>query len=157
MQRSGMIVAAVIAGAAVGVLLLDAVSLGTASPASAEGLQPGLWRTIQTPTLNGIEGPPRETRRCLSPAEVADLDRTFSPRFGTTNSACEQAEHDLTPQRLKWRLQCRGQLDMDIAGEFVFERPDRYTATVVANSSMLGKPMQEVVTRIEAERIGECE
>ena len=77
--------------------------------------------------------------------------------FGTTNSACEQIEHELTPQRLRWRLQCRGQLDMDVAGEFVFERPDRYTATIVAISSMLGKMMQEVHTRIEAERVGECE
>ena len=81
--------------------------------------------------------------RCLRDAEVNDLERTFSPVYGTTNSACEQTERDFTPQRLKWRLQCRGQLDMDVAGEFVFERRDRYTATVVASSSMLGKLMQE--------------
>jgi hypothetical protein len=123
----------------------------------ADGLDAGLWRTVQTPTLNGVAGPPRESNRCLRPADVADLDRTFSPVFGTTNSACERVEHEITPQRLKWRLQCRGQLDMDVAGEFVFERPDRYTATIVALSSMLGKPMQEVHTRIEAERIGDCE
>ena len=94
--------------------------------------------------------------RCLRDADVNDLDRTFSPVYGTTNSACEQVEHEFTPQRLKWRLQCRGQLDMDVAGEFVFERPDRYTATIVAVSSMLGKTMQEVHTRIEAERVGDC-
>jgi hypothetical protein len=124
--------------------------------AHADGIQPGLWRSIQTPTVNGITAPPRETTRCLRDAEVNDLKRTFSPVYGTTNSACEQVEDEFTPQRLKWRLQCRGQLDMDVAGEFVFERPDRYTATIVANSSMLGKPMQEVRTRIEAERVGEC-
>jgi Protein of unknown function (DUF3617) len=124
--------------------------------AHAEGLQAGLWRSVQTPALNGIAGPPRETMRCLRDAEVADLERTFSPVYGTTNSACEQVEREFTPQRLKWRLQCRGQLDMDVAGEFVFERPDRYTATIVASSSMLGKLMQETHTRIEAERVGEC-
>jgi hypothetical protein len=126
-------------------------------PAYADGLQAGLWQTVQTPTLNGIAGPPRETKRCLRAADVNDLDRTFSPVYGTTNSACEQVEHEFTPQRLRWRLQCRGQLDMDVAGEFVFERPDRYTATIVAISSMLGKTMQEVQTRIEAERVGDCE
>ena len=98
----------------------------------------GLWRAIQTPTLNGIAGPPRETMRCLREADVNDLDRTFSPVYGTTNSACEQVEHEFTPQRLKWRLQCRGQLDMDVAGEFVFERRDRYTATIVASSPCSG-------------------
>jgi hypothetical protein len=126
-------------------------------PARGEGLEAGLWRTVQTPTLNGVVGPPSESKRCLRAAEVGDLSRTFSPVFGTTNSACERVEHELTPQRLRWRLQCRGQLDMDVAGEFVFERPDRYTATIVAISSMLGKTMQEVYTRIEAERVGECE
>ena len=124
--------------------------------AHADGLDAGLWRSVQTPTLNGIAGPPRETMRCLRDADVSDLDRTFSPVYGTTNSACEQTEHEFTPQRLKWRLQCRGQLDMDVAGEFVFERRDRYTATIVASSSMLGKLMQETHTRIEAERVGEC-
>src|SRR5262249_4255281 len=125
--------------------------------AGGEGLQAGLWRSIQTSSINGIAGPPRETLRCLREAEVSDLKRTFSPVYGTTNSACEQVEDEFTPQRLKWRLQCRGQFDMDVAGEFVFERRDRYTATIAASSSMLGKPMQETHTRIEAERVGECQ
>lgn len=137
--------------------LVAASALMAPSPARADGLQAGLWRSVQTPTLNGMVGPPRETMRCLRDADVNDLDRTFSPVYGTTNSACEQVEHEFTPQRLKWRLQCRGQLDMDVAGEFVFERTDRYTATIVALSSMLGKVMQQVHTRIEAERVGECQ
>ena len=126
-------------------------------PARADGIDAGLWRTIQTPSINGMAGPPRETSRCLRDADVGDLKRTFSPVYGTTNSACEQVEDDFTPQRLKWRLQCRGQLDMDVAGEFVFERRDRYTATIVATSSMLGKVMQQVHTKIEADRVGECQ
>jgi hypothetical protein len=133
------------------------VAISVSISAHAEGIDAGLWRSVQTPTINGIAGPPRETARCLREAEVSDLKRTFSPVYGTTNSACEQIEEELTPQRLKWRLQCRGQLDMDVAGEFVFERRDRYTATIVASSSMLGKVMQEVHTRIEAQRVGECQ
>lgn len=148
MQRSamGLIVAACLAAASASTM-----------PACADGIEAGLWRSVQTPTLNGMAGPPRETMRCLRDADVNDLERTFSPVYGTTNSACEQVEREFTPQRLKWRLQCRGQLDMDVAGEFVFERPDRYTATIAAVSSMLGKTMQEVLTRIEAERVGACQ
>ena len=148
MQRSamGLIVAACVAAASASTM-----------PARAHGLEAGLWRSVQTPTLNGMAGPPRETMRCLRDADVNDLERTFSPVYGTTNSACEQVEREFTPQRLKWRLQCRGQLDMDVAGEFVFERPDRYTATIAAVSSMLGKTMQEVLTRIEAQRVGACQ
>jgi hypothetical protein len=124
--------------------------------AQADGLEAGLWQTRQTVTINGMTAPPRESTRCLSASAVGDLDGTFSPVYGTTNSACERVEHEFTPQRLKWRLQCKGQADQDVAGEFVFERPDRYTATIQARFSMLGKLMQEVVTTIEAERVGEC-
>ena len=128
---------------------------GAGQGALAEGLQAGLWRAVQTPTINGVTGPARANTRCLTPVDVGDLERTFSPVSRTTNSTCEQTERELTPQRLKWRLQCKGQLDMDVAGEFLF-RDDRYSATIVASSSMLGKLMQEVRTVIEAERIGEC-
>jgi hypothetical protein len=135
-------------------ILLGSLAAATAG-ARAEGLQPGLWRATQTPTVNGIAGPPRQNTRCLTPADVGDLDRTFSPVSRTTNSTCERTKHESTPQRLRWRLQCRGQLDMDVAGEFLFN-DTRYSATIVASSSMLGKLLQEVRTVIEAERVGEC-
>jgi hypothetical protein len=44
---------------------------------------------------------------------------------------------------------------MDVAGDFSFESPERYSATITARSSMQGRRMQEVTTSIEAERIGE--
>ena len=36
-------------------------------------------------------------------ASTSAKDKTFSPVSRTTNSACEQTEHDSTPQKLKWR------------------------------------------------------
>jgi hypothetical protein len=77
---------------------------------------------------------------------VLDLEKTFSPISRTTNSTCERTEHELTPQRLNWRLQCTGQIDMDVAGEFIFITPEHYTATITARSSMLGQLMQSVRT-----------
>src|SRR5262245_65261252 len=85
-------------------LLVATLVVAEASGACAEGIEAGLWRSIQTPTINGTTGPPRETSRCLREADVADLKRTFSPVYGTTNSACEQVEDEFTQQRLKWRL-----------------------------------------------------
>jgi Protein of unknown function (DUF3617) len=140
-------------GLAVGVVtsaLLAAVA------ARADGLQPGLWKVINKAEINGAPAPEGQNMRCLTLEDVADLSRTFSPVSRTTNSTCEQVEHESTPQRLKWRLQCRGQLDMDVAGEFVFDRPDHYSATVVASSSMMGQVMQRVRTAIEGQWVGEC-
>jgi hypothetical protein len=124
--------------------------------AFADGLLAGQWKVLQSPEIDGAAGPVQESLRCLTPEAVADLDKTFSPVSRTTNSDCEQVEHDATPQRLKWRLQCRGQIDMDVAGEFIFDAPEHYTATITARSSMLGRLMQSVRTAIEGQRVGEC-
>src|SRR5262249_9075237 len=80
--------------------------LGAAQTAAADGLRAGQWRTVNSPEIDGVAGPVQQTIRCLTPEAVADLDKTFSPISRTTNSTCERVEHESTPQRLKWRLQC---------------------------------------------------
>jgi Protein of unknown function (DUF3617) len=124
--------------------------------ASADGIQAGLWRVINRPVINGTAGPTTQNMRCLTAADVADLDKTFSPVSRTVNSECERVEHEFSPQRLKWRLQCKGQLDMDVAGEFIFDASDHYTGLVTARSSMGGQLMQDVRTQIEGQWTGEC-
>ena len=136
--------------------LAAAIVLTIAQDATADGLLAGEWHTVQTPEINGVIGPPQKGTRCLTPEAVADLDTTFSPVSRTTNSSCERVEHELTPQRLKWRLQCTGQIDMDVAGEFTFDSPEHYTAIVTARSFMLGRLMQSVRTSIEGQRVGDC-
>jgi hypothetical protein len=139
-----------------GVAAAATVAALAAVHAHADGLEAGMWKVINKPEINGQPGPEAQNMRCLTPDDVNDLGRTFSPVSRTTNSACERVEFESTPQRVKWRLQCRGQLDMDVAGEFVFDRSDHYTATVLASSSMMGQVMQRVRTAIEGQRVGEC-
>jgi len=125
-------------------------------PAGADGLRAGQWRAVQSPEIVGVAGPVQQTSRCLTPEAVADLDTTFSAVSRTTNSTCERTEHELTPQRLKWRLQCTGQIDMDVTGEFIFDSPEHYTATITARSFAMGRQLQSVRTSIDARRVGEC-
>ena len=136
--------------------VLGLAALAAAAGALADGIAPGLWRVINKPTINGTVGPTAQNMRCLTAEEVADLDKTFSPVSRTVNSECERVEHEFSPQRLKWRLQCTGQVDMDVAGEFIFDASDHYTGLVTARSSMLGQPMQEIRTEVEGQRTGEC-
>jgi len=124
--------------------------------AGADGLRAGQWQTVQTPEINGVAGPAQHGTRCLTPETVADLDKGFSPVSRTTNSSCERIEHESTPQRLKWRLKCTGQIDMDVAGEFTFDSPEHYTAVITARSFMQGRLMQSVRTSIEGQRVGKC-
>ena len=90
-----------------GVLVL-AIGVTTAHAAAADGLRAGQWITVHATEIDGVAGPMQQGTRCLTPEAVADLDKTFSPISRTTNSTCERVEHELTPQRLKWRLQCSG-------------------------------------------------
>lgn len=126
-------------------------------PALADGLQAGQWRLLTTPEINGAVAPERQTMKCLTASDVANLEKTFSPVAQTTNSTCSPLQSELTPQRLTWRLQCTGQLDMELTGDYQFPTPDRYSAVVTAKSSMLGRLMQSIRTAIEAQRIGECQ
>jgi hypothetical protein len=143
---------------AMGGRALVAVLVLAAQPgAGADGLRAGQWQTVQTPEINGMVGPAQRGTRCLAPDAVADLDKTFSPVSRTTNSTCERVEHESTPQRLKWRLQCTGQIDMDVMGEFTFDSPEHYSATITARSFMQGRLMQSVRTSIEGQRVGECQ
>ncbi len=132
--------------------------LAAASPtgAHADGLQAGLWKVINKPVVNGSAAAQTQNSRCLSAADVADLDKIFSPIARTTNSACERVEHEYTPQRLRWRLQCTGQLDMDVAGEYVFDTPQHYTGTITTQAAMLGRVIQNSTVTIEGTRVGEC-
>lgn len=124
--------------------------------AAADGLQAGQWMTMQRSDVNGVPGPVQPGGRCLTEEAVADLGKTFSPVSRTTNTSCEQTEHELTPQRLKWRLTCTGQIDIELTGEFIFDRPDHYSATITSRSAMLGRVMQETVTYVEGQRVGDC-
>src|SRR5262245_23041552 len=122
--------------------LLVAMLLIPIRSAHADGLQAGQWATVQRAQIDGVAGPPQQGSRCLTEEAVADLDKTFSPISRTTNTNCERVEHESTPQRLKWRLQCTGQIDIELTGEFIFDKPEHYTATITARSFMLGRLMQ---------------
>jgi hypothetical protein len=139
---------------AVGLVMLVLLSTPFAR---ADGLQPGLWRILTHPVIDGVAGRQQENTRCLTPDDVADLEKTFSPVGQTVNSTCEMVEHELMPGRLKWHLQCTGQLDMDLTGEFLFDAPEHYTATVTTAASMMGRLMQAGRMTVEGQRVGECQ
>lgn len=124
-------------------------------PASAQTLEPGRWR-VMTTTLSGPLAPPMIATRCLTPEDVADPGKTFGPQASTVNSDCERALFKLEPSGLTWKLQCRGQINIDVAGQFIFDSPTRYSALVTTKATMAEHIVQENMISISAERIGEC-
>jgi hypothetical protein len=132
-----------------------ACALGN-STALADGIEPGLWRVISRTQTGGVIGPPHESSKCLTAPEVADLAATFSPASRTVNSTCGSVERKFTGSQLIWRLTCRGQLDMELTGEFNFDSPRHYTATVQSKAAMAGTPMVDSQESIEARWLSAC-
>ena len=128
-------------------------------PATAETLaiQPGQWKVTTNIMMNGAAAPPQVKLRCLTPEQAGDVAKTFGPVSGTVNSTCERTEYDLSGPRLKWRMQCKGQIDIDVSGNFSFDTRSHYTATVTSRGWMAGALMSDVKTELEGERVVACQ
>jgi hypothetical protein len=133
-----------------------AVLVLTATVACADGIDPGLWKVISRTATGGVIGPPHETSKCLTPEQTSDLGTTFSPIPSTVNSVCGPIERSLSGDKLTWRLTCKGQLDMELTGEFIFDSPHHYTATVQTKAQMAGMTMVDSQNTLEGQWVSAC-
>ena len=124
--------------------------------AMADGIDPGLWKVITRTETGGVIGPPHESLKCLTADQTRDLTTTFTPVPNTVNSVCAPIEHDLTGDKLTWRLTCKGQLDMELTGEFTFDSPHHYSATVRTKAQMGGMTMVDSGNTLEGQWVSEC-
>jgi len=124
--------------------------------AAADGIQPGLWKITTIVVNNGVRSPPQTSARCLTAEQANDLAETFSPRFGGVNTQCARTQYEKSEQKLTWRLECRGQINMDSAGEFTFFSPLRYTATISTKGWMGNQQIADTQVALEGEFVGAC-
>ncbi|MGH6981881.1 MAG: DUF3617 domain-containing protein, partial [Stellaceae bacterium] len=117
---------------------------------------PGLWRITSRTMTGGVIGPPHESSRCFSPGQANDVVATFVPAAGADNSSCTPAEHTLHGSKLSWRLTCRGETDMEQSGEFIFESPHHYRATILTRAAVSGAIMIDSQDRREGRWLSEC-
>ncbi len=137
-------------------IIVAVAVLVAASAAFAGGIDPGLWKIVTRTATGGVIGPPHESSKCLTAEQTQDLATTFSPVGSTVNSVCAPIERKLTGERLTWRLVCKGQLDMELTGEFNFDSPHHYTATVQTKAVMGGMPMVDSQNTLEGQWMSEC-
>jgi Protein of unknown function (DUF3617) len=138
---------------------LAALAVILAAPVStafADGIEAGLWKVTTTSVTGGNAGPPRQSSKCLTAEQVKDLAATFSPIASTINSTCEPIERSFDGKKLAWHLVCKGQLDMQLDGEFDFDSLHHYTGTVVSAASMAGQPMPGSKNTVEGEWVSAC-
>jgi hypothetical protein len=136
-------------------LLAGALALLNAT-AFADGIAPGLWRVITRTETGGVIGPPHESSKCLTPEQAGDVATTFTPVAGTINSVCVPIERNLSGGKLTWRLVCKGQLDMELTGDFTFDDPHHYTGVVHTKAEMAGMLMVDSRNMLEGRWTSEC-
>ena len=135
---------------------LLAATMTLAASAAAGGIDAGLWKITTVVETGGRAGPPRETSKCLTADQVADLPGTFSPVANTINSTCEPMAHSFDGKKLSWHLVCKGQLDMELIGEFDFDSPHHYTGMVQSKASMGGQDMPGSKNTVEGTWVSAC-
>jgi Protein of unknown function (DUF3617) len=138
------------------VALIAAMLVLVATAAPAGGIDPGLWKVITRTETGGVIGPPHESSKCLTTADTGDLQTTFSPVARTENSECAPIERRLSGDKLTWRLACKGQLDMELTGDFTFDAPHHYSGTVRTKAQMAGMQMVDSQQTIEGQWVSEC-
>ncbi len=138
------------------IVLLTSLPALTASAGAESLIEAGEWKVTSTAVINGTKSPPQSKPRCVTPQQAENIAATFGPVSGTVNSDCETPAVETSGKTLKWRLQCRGQLDIDATGEFTFDSPRHYTATITSKGKMAGALISDVRTDIVAERVGDC-
>ena len=126
------------------------------SIAFAEGIAPGLWQITSRTETGGVIGPPHESSKCLTAEQVRDLPTTFSPIPRTINSTCDAIERSFADDKLTWRLVCKGELNMQLDGEFNFDEPHHYTGTVRTKAVMAGMPMVDAQDTLEGRWVSAC-
>jgi hypothetical protein len=134
-----------------GALLAAGLLTLSSSIALADGIEAGLWKLSTTVVTGGMAGPPRLSSKCLTAEQVQDLPATFSPIASTINSTCAPMERSFDGKKLTWHLLCKGQLDMELRGEFNFDSPHHYTGTVHTAASMAGQAMPSSENTVEGE------
>lgn len=125
-------------------------------PAWADGIEAGLWKIDTVIETGGMAGPPRETSKCLTADQVANLPATFSPVASTINSTCEPIARKFDGKKLTWHLVCKGQLDMELDGEFNFDSPHHYSGMVQSKAKMGGQPMPGSKNTVEGTWVSAC-
>jgi hypothetical protein len=120
-------------------------------------IEPGQWKVTSNTVVNGATMPPAVKGRCLTAEQAGDVAKTFGPVSGTVNSTCEPTQYETAGRKMKWHLQCKGQLDLDVLGSFDFDSPSHYTATIISKGVMAGAVISDVKTELEGERVSACQ
>ena len=117
------------------IVLLSSLPALAAAAAAENLIEAGEWKVTSTAVINGTTSPPQSKSRCITPSRP-QTSPPPSDRFRAPSIENEAPTIEAAGKTLKWRLQCRGQLDIDATGAFTFDSPRHYTALITSKGKM---------------------
>ncbi len=118
-----------------------------ASVAAQADERPGnLWKTTSQMSMPGMPAmPPQSSQLCTA----KEWTQPPPPPPGQT---CAQTDFQTTGNKVTWKTQCTGEMDMAGEGEITFDTADSYTGTI----KFLAAGMTMTVN-LTGTKIGECD
>jgi autotransporter translocation and assembly factor TamB len=135
-----MIPAVIVAGASL-VLVIPVASRAEERPGN-------LWKTTSQMTMEGIPMPPMPATN----AELCTAKVWTQPPPPPPGQTCTQTDFQRTDNKVTWKTQCTGQMDMAGEGEITFNTENSYTGLI--------KLVAEGVTmsiNLSGTKVGECD
>jgi len=130
--------------------LVAVASLALMIPVAAQADErPGnLWKTTSQMTMVGIPVPPQPP----STVELCTAKVWTQPPPPPPGQTCTQTDFAIDGNKVTWKTQCTGQMDMAGDGEITFNTEDSYTGLI--------KLVAEGITmnlNLTGTKIGECD
>lgn len=142
-------------------VLILATALAVPPPAGAAELpmQPGMWEISTRMEMTGMGGsmPPQTVRRCVTAAEVQDLEGAVPapPPGGNGSMSCDLTDVQRRGDGLRWTMLCTGESRMTATGEVRYDSPEHYTGRVEMQGTMQGQAIR-MTQEVEGRRVGDC-
>jgi hypothetical protein len=129
--------------------LLAAASLCVLSASAVADERPGnLWKTTSQMVMEGVPmppQPPQTTQLCTA----KEWNQPPPPPAGQT---CTQTDFERSGNKVTWKVQCTGEMEMSGDGEITFESPDSYKGEIKLDAGGMN-----MTIRLTGEKIDECD
>jgi Protein of unknown function (DUF3617) len=127
------------------------------SPVAALEIEPGLWQSSETHTVNGKTEKPEITTDCVSAREARDPVKALSQMKGATGGECHAFDVKQTGNVVSFVMKCGDPKAgaMDMAATFTFADARHYKGAIKTEISIMGHKTTSDMT-VDAQWIGAC-
>lgn len=141
-------------------LVASALAIGallTLAPLAraAEGPKPGMWKIVTRVTRDGAATPPDSHMSCVTADQMKDPGQSIMPHQASPEEKCTRTQYEWNGSKLRWQIECSGQMNLKGAGKIDFDTPEHYNGEITSSGAVNGHDFNSTIV-LEGQRIGDC-